>query len=239
MTFILTSYIKFYQKDENENKIVQPIKNENKLVDNIKKHLKNTNRIVYVANNPRNFDENDLRCKPAFESFEVTGFNFKEKVLLDNRNRKNAKDIISGADLVILSGGKCRVQNKFFKKIKLKRLLKNFAGVVIGISAGSMNLCNIVANFPEEQVDVKEPRWFKGLGYLNEIIIPHFDGENVKYQFECEEVDLINDYVLPMSNKRDFVGLPNGSYFLIDNEGEVSVFGDKSKISNGKVSKEF
>ena len=75
MTFILTSYIKFYQKDENENKIVQPIKNENKLVDNIKKHLKNTNRIVYVANNPRNFDENDLRCKPAFESFEMTGFN--------------------------------------------------------------------------------------------------------------------------------------------------------------------
>lgn len=236
MTFILTSYIKFYQKDDGGNKIVHPIKNESKLIPNLKKYIKNTNRIVYVANNP-NFEGNDLRSKLTFESFEMTGFKFKEKILLDNKNWRNAKEIICGADLVILSAGKCLCQKKFFKKIKLKKLLKNFGGLVIGISAGSMNLCKIVANFPEELVDVKEPRWFKGLGYFNEIIIPHFDGEAIKYQFECEEVDLINDYVLPMSYKRDFIGIPNGSYFLIDNDGKIEAFGDMYKISKGNVSK--
>ena len=75
------------------------------------------------------------------------------------------------------------------------------------------------------------------LNLFDGIIIPHFDGENVKYQYECEEVDLIHDYVLPMSNKKAFIGIPNGSYILIDNEWQTEYYGDMYKISKGKVEK--
>ena len=83
---------------------------------------------------------------------------------------------------------------------------------------------------------MNEARWLKGLNLFNGTIIPHFDGEAVKYQIECE-VDPIADYVLPMSYQRDFIGIPNGSYILIDNEGQTEYFGVTYKISKGKVEK--
>lgn len=237
MALILASYLNTHTKDELGNRIAHPINDENKILTNIKKFVKNTNRVVYIANNPNNIEENDLRIQPLFESLDQSGLIFKEKILLDKRNCKHYKEILAGADLLILSGGKCLCQNKFFRKIKLKKFLKNYKGLAIGISAGTMNLCKIVANFPEEIADLKEPRWLKGLNLFDGIIIPHFDGEAVKYQIECEEIDLINDYVLPMSNKKDFIGIPNGSYILINNKCEAEYFGVMYNISKGKVEK--
>lgn len=237
MAIILASSLDTYTKDELGNRIAHPLEDENKILTNIKRFVKNTNRVVYIANDPKSIEENDIRVIPFFESLDQTGLKFKEKILLDKRNYKNYKEILSGANLLILSGGKCLCQNKFLRKIKLKKFLKNYNGLAIGISAGAMNLCKTVANFPEELIDLKEPRWLKGLNLFDGIIIPHFDGENVKYQYECEEVDLIHDYVLPMANKKAFIGIPNGSYILIDNEWQTEYYGDMYKISKGKVEK--
>lgn len=195
------------------------------------------NRVVFIANNPNNIEENDIKIQPILESFDQSGLKFKEKILLDKRNCQHYKEILANADLLILSGGKCLCENKFLKKIKLKKFLKSYQGLAIGISAGTMNLCKIVANFPEELADIKEPRWLKGLGFYDEIIIPHFDGEAIKYQIQCDEVDLINDYILPMSNKKDLLGIPNGSYILINNEVKVEYFGAMYNITKGIVKK--
>ncbi len=235
MAIFLTSQLNTHYKDENGNRISIPLEDENKFLTNLRKHLKKTNRIVYVANNPNNIEENDIRVVPFFDSFEKTGFHFKEKILLDRRNKSQAKEILSNADLIILSGGKCLCELNFFNEIGLKEILKNFDITTIGISAGSMNLCKIVNNFPEELVDMSEPRWLNGLEFYDGIIIPHFDGKNKKYQFETE-IDLINDYVLPMSKEKEFLGIPNGSYILID-KNKVEYYGDMYKISNGKVKK--
>lgn len=235
MAFILASRIETHKKDDNGNKIVLPITNHNEILTNLKKYIKQNKRIVWIANNPKNCEENDARTLVCFESFKLSGFDFEEKIVLDKRNFKKAKDIILGADLLILAGGKCVCQKQFFEKIKLKKLLKQFDGLTIGLSAGSMNLCSTVANFPEELADLKEKRWLKGLGVIDKIIIPHFDGENLKYQIECNEIDLINDYVLPMSHKRSLIGIPNDSYYLIDNDGKVAQFGKIYDITNGEV----
>ena len=225
MAIILASFFDPVKKDENQ------------ILTNVKRYLKNTNRVVYLANNPDTIEENDRRAQCCFECLDYGGLNFGEKILLDKRNCKHNKEILAGADLLILSGGKCFCQNKFFKKIRLGKFLKNYKGLAIGISAGTMNLCKTVANFPEEIADLKEPRWLKGLNLFDGTIIPHFDGEAVKYQIECEEIDLINEYVLPMSYKREFIGIPNGSYILMDNERKTEYFGVMYNISKGKVEK--
>lgn len=65
-------------------------------------------------------------------------------------------------------------------KINLKEYLKYLDCVVIGISAGSINCAKDVFNSPEEEQDLINPMYFKGL-YLTHINIePHFDikGEN-------------------------------------------------------------
>lgn len=126
-------------------------------------------------------------------------------------------------------------QLNFFNQINLKEILKNFDGLLIGISAGTMNLCKTVANFPEEECDLAEPRWLEGLGFYDKTVIPHFDGENLKYQIECE-IDLVKDWILPMSFKEPFIGIPNDSYILIDGN-KIKFYGNMYLIDAGKVSK--
>lgn len=235
MTIMPTSRLDTYKVNEQGEKMTLALTNYNELLTNLKKAIKGTNRIVVIANDPYNNEENDTRFQVVFESFKLTGFDFKEKVVLDARNASDAKNILLGADVIILSGGKVLCQNKFLKVIKLKRILKNYEGLVIGISAGTMNLCKKVANFPEELCDLKEKRWIKGLGFHDDIIIPHFDG--VSYQIECEEVDVVKDFVLPSSYKHTLLGFPNGSYVLIDHEKKVTYFGDMYTIEKGEVKK--
>ncbi len=237
MAIILTSRLDTNSIDELGNRIAHAIKDENQILTNIKRFVKSKNRVVFVSNNPNSIEVNDSRSQAVFKSLDLSGIKFKEKILLDNRNFKHHKEILAGADLLILSGGKCLCQMKFFKKFKFKKFLKKYEGLTVGISAGTMNLCKIVANFPEEIADLKEPRWYKGLNFCDDIIIPHFDGENIKYQIECNEIDLINDYILPLSNKRNLLGIPNGSYVLIDNDGIKTYYGEMYNISKGKVTK--
>lgn len=236
MILFLTSRLNTRVMDENGNKTTIPIENINGVLDNIKKYLSGTNRVVYVSNDPNNVIENEERIKNMMDSFSLSNLNFNEKILLDARNKKDAKNIILGANIVILSGGKILCQNKFFRSIRLKKILKHFNGIVIGMSAGTMNLCKTIYNFPEENADIKERRWVKGLGFYDKIIIPHFDGETNTYQIECEEVDVVNDYIFPASHKEEFLGIPNGSYILIDNNKNVSFFGEMYTIKDGKVS---
>lgn len=236
MILFLTSRLNTYMIDKDGNKQTIPLENVSRVLDNIKKYLNGTNWIVYVANDPNNVLKNEEKIKNIIDSFSLAGIEFNEKILLEARNKKDAKNIILGADIVILSGGKILCQNKFFRSIRLKNILKRFNGIVIGISAGTMNLCKTVYNFPEEKSDIKERKWVKGLGFYDKIIIPHFDGETNTYQIECEEVDVVNDFILPASHKKEFLAIPNGSYIIIDNKN-VSFFGDMFTIKNGVTKK--
>lgn len=237
MAIILTSLLKTHYYDENGNRIAIALENENGILQVIKKFLPHADSLVVVANDPLDYEDNDAKLNVIAQSFDKTGIAFKRATVLDERNKGEASDIIGEADLIILSGGKCWCQKKFFDQIGLKKLLANHAGVIIGVSAGSMNLCNTIANFPEEASDLDDPRWFDGMGFFDGIIIPHFDGETATYQFDCGDINVARDYVLPMSQERDFIGLPNGSFIVIDNGGGISYHGDVYKISKGVVTK--
>lgn len=239
MAFILTSRLGTHRHNKDGSRTPIKIRNKNKILTNIKKNLRAKNRLVWVCNNPDDTIENDIRSNLIFKSFDLTfkKESFKEKIVLDSRNKSNTKEILESADIIILSGGKCLCQQNFFNEIHLKNILKNFKGVVIGTSAGTMNLCKTVANFPEEPADLEEPRWFEGLGFCDEIIIPHFDGKTKTYQIPLDEIDIVNDYILPMSKEKDFLGIPNDSYLLIDAEGNEKLYGKCYKISKGEVTR--
>lgn len=234
MVLFLTSLMRTHYYSEDGKRIPVALVDENGVLSNIRKYLKRTGRFVFVANDPDDIEDNNDHLGVGRKSFELVGLDFKKCIALDSRNKQNAREIISGADLIILGGGKCVCQAEFFKEIGLKSILKSYAGIVIGVSAGAMNLCGTVANFPEEQKDLDEPRWLVGMGFSDDIVIPHFDGENICYQFPCEDFDIAKDYILPMSFEHDFIGLPNGSYIIVDEKGRKEYFGDVYSISKGE-----
>lgn len=235
-TSILASDLHTHNKDENGVRHPIKLENSNKLLDNIKKNLPHKNSFVFIANNPNTFEQNDTSAEIRFKSFAMSGFKFKEMVVLDNRNAKDAKSIIENASLIILMGGKIIRQMKFFKQIKLKKLLRNYNGIVIGLSAGTMNQCKHVLNFPEELADLGQPLVTKGLGFFDEYIIPHCDGKT--YLYEYEGIKVLEDYALPFSFKHDILAIPDGSYILF-NRGGYKMHGDCYLLRKGEIYKKL
>lgn len=237
MVIFLTSLLRTHYYDDNGRRVPIALYDENGVLTNIRKYLKRAGRLVVVANDPDDAADNDDKIATVNESFRLAGVVFKKSIMLDGRNANNASEIVLGADIVLLSGGKCVCQNRFFDNIKLKNILERYDGIVIGVSAGAMNLCKTVANFPEENSDLDEPRWLDGMGFATDIVIPHYDGKTESYQFPCDDFDIAKDYILPMSKERDFIGLPNGSYIMIDGGGAKRYCGDVYVIANGKTNK--
>lgn len=133
-TLFFTSNTKHYHK-VNGKKIPNEVDNTNGIVDQIKERINENNTILYMASNPENSKEIDSYASLFFEGLALSGINFSEYLILDNRTKDNAKEYIKKANVIFLSGGDTYIENDFFKQVHLKELLKNFDGIIIGQSA--------------------------------------------------------------------------------------------------------
>lgn len=225
---------------EKRERFITPLTNKNLYLDQIKKFVKKFDRVVMVANNPALFEMNDERAHMHFQSLEMTWLHFKEKIILDNRNKEDSHSILEGTDLVLLNGGKLVCQLKFFKEIGLGSFIQEYEWLIIGASAWAMTLCEYMTDFPEylHEVDDREIDDYiiEGLGFHNEILIPHFDGKNFGRSYLNEGINHVKDYILPLSKWRELLGIPDGSYILLHN-GKKQYFGDFFQIKEKKVMK--
>ncbi len=226
--------------NEKRERFVIPLTNKNFYLSQIQKYITWYNRVVFIANDPANFEMNNERSYMHFQSLEMTGLRFKEKIILDNRNKKDYKTILENADLIFLSGGKLICQLEFFREISLKEFIKDYSGLIIGASAGAMTLCNYMTNFPEylHEIDNRKTEDYiiEGLWLNDDIIIPHFDGKSFWKTYLNEWIDYMNDYILPLSVGRTLLGIPDGSYILL-HDGKKEYFWDFFLIENKKITK--
>ena len=178
------------------------------------------------------FEKVDMYSSLLFESLKLSGIVFKEYNVLDARTISRAKEFIEKASFIFLSGGDTYLQNEFFKEIHLKELLNNYDGIIVGQSAGSINMANDVFNSPEKGED-SEPIYFEGLGLTEINIEPHFKIDTSKFE---ENEKYQRNYILKESQKRDIYALCDGSYILISND-EKKIFGETYLIKDGKISR--
>lgn len=226
-----TSNTKHYHK-ENDIKVANEIDNTNSIVDQIKDMLERQNTILYIAASPDDYEKVDSYSKLIFDGFKFSGFDFKNYLILDRRTADLVKKYVETADLIFLSGGDTFVENEFFKDVKLKELLENYQGIIVGQSAGSINLASNVYNSPEDgnETDIKTI-YFDGLGLSNINIEPHFKlnselfDENELYQ---------RRHILNESNTRTIYALCDGAH-IIETDGEITVFGESYLIKDGNI----
>lgn len=231
MIRILASHFKNYEKI-NGRKIVHPIDNSNGIVNHIKESLNDHKRIVFIAS-----DINDSREKVLsyanilFDSMKMVGINFDEYLILDGKSKEKALDYINNADLVFLCGGDTYKQHEFFKTINLKEILSNYQGLVIGQSAGALNMAVNVFNSPEEQEE-SEPIFFEGLGLTNINIEPHFvyDSSDFNDNEIYQRSAIFNE-----SYNRPIYGQCDGSHIIIDDNNIATICGETYLIDNGNI----
>jgi hypothetical protein len=219
MKIIFASSFNNTAKDENGKKYAVAISDANHFLTNLRKYTPKFDCVIIVANDPTDFETTDLYANLLFQSLKMSGLDFKTKIVFDNRNKNQAKEIFAKTDLIFLSGGEVGVQNVFFKNIKMGELLRSSMGLVVGGSAGAMNLCKTVLCFPN---------FIKGIGLWDKIIIPHFDGANKHYW--RNDNDKYNE-LMDLSVGRELIGIDDSSYLLLTDK-EVRPFGNIYRIIN-------
>ena len=145
---------------------VDGLDKKNHFVDQLRKYWKEHSRCCIIAASPDAYEQNDEMCDFFRETFLKEHFSIQCFDLIDRRYSDFTKDELQQYDVILLGGGHVPTQNQFFKDIQLREKIKDFDGIIIGISAGSMNSADIVYCQPEEDGEAINPefqRWISGL----------------------------------------------------------------------------
>ena len=206
----------------------------NGFVDRIRAALKPAPRCLFICSNPDSPDRTDLFADNMREAFSEAGMPFGQLGVLDGRNAVEAEALIAAADFIILAGGHVPTQNAFFQKIHLDVLLENYQGVIMGISAGTMNAAATVYVQPElagEALDPAFERFVPGLGLTKVQILPHY--QMVRNDV-LDGMRLFEDITYPDSYGHVFYALPDGSYLYGDEQGQ-RIYGVCYRIADGNI----
>ncbi len=207
---------------------------ENGFVENLRACVPPEARLVVVASNPEDFAGNDEMAETFAGCFEYHGMALSSVELCDARSEDWAAEMVAGSDVVVLAGGHVPTERAFFERIGLRELLEDYDGVVIGISAGSMNCASIVYAQPElpgEAIDPDYQRFVPGLGLTDIMILPHYQRERDTI---IDGMRLYEDVTYGDSYDNAFLAIVDGSYVLIEN-GCAVLFGEGYCIEDGRI----
>ncbi len=193
-------------------------------------------RGLYICSDPSDWAGVDEYGSIVRRAFEKSGLRFRSFETLDGRNSDFAPDLVSGASFIFLTGGHVPTQNRFFQDIGLAELMSSFEGIVVGLSAGSMNCASVVYAQPEEEGEALDPgyrRFIPGLGLTDTMLLPHYESYKDYY---LDGLRVYEDITYPDSMGRTFYASPDGSYLIVDGKHE-EIRGEAYRISDGVLSK--
>ena len=232
MVTYLTSHIGGHIKKDGE-RIPTKLFADNGLLVSLQKRWKDNSNVLIISADENAVERNDSIVNTFAKSFPMSGLSIDRIIICDKRNIEIMNEM-DDYDVIILSGGHVPTQNRFFEKIKLRNRIDNYDGIVIGISAGTMNSAEIVYAQPElegESIDQNYQRFLHGLGITKLMVLPHY--QNLKDDM-LDGKRLFEDITYPDSYGRKFYALVDGSYLLIEN-GITTLFGEAYLIKDGNI----
>ena len=207
----------------------------NRFIDELRIHFPSPCRALDICSDPNGWDKTDLYASLTKKMFEEAGFTFKRFYTLDSRNEHLAAELVRESNLLILSGGHVPTQNHFFDKIHLRGLLKAYKGMIIGISAGSMNSADVVYAQPEEAGEALNPayqRFLTGLNLTTTNLLPHYQENKDDV---LDGLRIYEDIACPDSLGKTFYAIPDGSYLFIDACKKEELRGEAYMIRDGFI----
>lgn len=215
-----------------KSRIVEGFDPKNRLIDNLKERWKADARCLLISAAPSEAAFADGMRDHMREALRISGLPCSAFDVWDDRTEDFSAAALKSYDVVFLGGGHVPTQNAFFQRISLREKIQNFEGLVVGISAGTMNSADVVYAQPELEGEATDPaykRFLTGLGLTKTNVLPHYqmikdtvlDGQRV---FE--------DITYADSMGRQFIALVDGSYILCEN-GTETVYGEAYRIADG------
>lgn len=208
----------------------------NGFVENLRASVEPGAQLLIIASDPDAFAGNDEMAATFEGCFAAAEIELEDVCVLDSRNADDAAELVAQSGVILLSGGHVPTENAFFASMDLRDLLADFDGVIIGISAGSMNCADTVYAQPEEPGEAVDPdyqRFIPGLGLTTRNILPHYNQvkDNV-----LDGLRLFEDITAADSAGHTFYILPDGSYILA-RDGDEMLCGEAWLMHNGVLEK--
>ena len=207
---------------------------DNGFVDRMRAALPEHPRCLFVCSHPDSAYLTDKYASDMDEAFSGAGMPFGSLTVLDSRNDEHAAELIAQSDFIILAGGHVPTQNEYFTRIGLHELLKGYHGVIMGVSAGSMNAADWVYVQPEmegESINPDFQRWLPGLGLTQVNLLPHY--QQVK-DWYLDGKRLFEDITYGDSHGHAFYALVDGSYVYRDDHEQLLI-GEAYRIADGQI----
>ncbi|BDC92043.1 Type 1 glutamine amidotransferase-like domain-containing protein [Treponema bryantii] len=125
--------------------------------------------LVVISADPENYTQNDDDKDGMHQMLAERGLGFAEHHVIDRRtNAETASKLVQQADCIWLMGGEVTWQMKLIQDLNLAPEILASHAVILGVSAGSMNMGPYVAEVWESKT------MYKGLGLTDVIIKAHY-----------------------------------------------------------------
>lgn len=190
----------------------------------LKTYIKEDMNFVFVASEFENiFEKTDWYCNHFIKMFSNDGITFDSVKVIDGRmSKETAQDMVRKADVLWLAGGDTPTQFAYLKSYGLISCIREQRGVIVGMSAGSINMtktavCTITCEHDELKI-------YEALGLVEFSIEPHFDRDN------------ITEELLMLSEKYPMYGICDDGA-IICTEDNTLFIGDVFLIDNGHVTR--
>lgn len=203
--------------------------------DDLKKEWPDSANVLFVPADPTLTKDNENQIKQVLDAFEYRELQVTEVKMLDENCESSLKGLIAWADVIYMGGGHAPTQLAFMKRIGLKDALIDYPGIVIGLSAGSINAAYNVYLMPELEGEAADPnfvRFADGLDLTNIDMIPH---AKAMKKAVIDGLRFIEDIAIPDSFGRRFYLVEDGSYFKSKN-GKTKFKGVGEVIEDGVIS---
>lgn len=182
--------------------------------------------LAMISSNPSIYEDDGATERSWLDQ---AGIMFDEYHLINYRIQKeDAQTIIQNASVIFLLGGNILQQNVFLMEYELSDLIKKSSAVVMGASAGAINMsakwvCSKNLGFKVEESSV-----YDGIGLDNFSVLSHFDLENNIALVQSELSHLSEEINIYASNKDCAVRVK---------EDKIDVLGNVYLISHSKIQK--
>lgn len=186
--------------------------------------LKTGMNFVFVASEFEKIHEKtDWYCNHFLKMFSDCGITFESVNVVDGRmSKETAQNMVRNADVLWLAGGDTPTQFAYLKSYGLIQCIREHKGVIIGMSAGSINMtktavCTLTCEHDELKI-------YEALGLVEFSVEPHFDKDNITKE------------LIVLSEKYPLYGICDDGA-IICTEDNTLYIGDVFLINKGQVSR--
>lgn len=179
-------------------------------------------KFAFVASEfEKMYEKTDKYFQYFLNMFKEVGIHFSEVCVVDGRmSISEVQKTVMEADVIWLSGGDTPTQFAYFRKYGLDKILKEYDGVIIGMSAGAINMaktsiCTLTCGHYKQEI-------YNGLGCVDISVEPHFIRDNV------------SDELIELSQEYTIYGACDES-IIVCAGGSIEFYGEIYKIKQGIV----